>query len=115
MCLQRSSIFSSLPTAASIANGRARFVIFRSAKRPSRHPSTIMVLLRFMRITLLLLPTLLLAQQSPQQAVHHFKTAPGLDVTLWAAEPLLENPTNIDIDERGRIWVLEGVNYRRQL
>jgi len=74
-----------------------------------------MVLLRFMRITLLLLPTLLLAQQAPQQAVHHFKTAPGLEVTLWAAEPLLENPTNIDIDERGRVWVLEGVNYRRQL
>ena len=22
------------------------------------------------------------------------------------------NPTDIDIDERGRIWVLEGANYR---
>src|SRR5579872_3534631 len=69
-----------------------------------------------MRITLLLLsPALLLAQQSPQQAVHHFRPAGGLEVTLWAAEPLLENPTNMDIDERGRVWVLEGVNYRRQL
>jgi putative membrane-bound dehydrogenase-like protein len=55
------------------------------------------------------------AQQTPQQAAHHFKAAAGLEVKLWAAEPMLENPTNIDIDERGRIWVLEGVNYRRQL
>src|SRR5579864_2769988 len=57
----------------------------------------------------------LLAQQTPQQAAHHFKTPDGLEATLWAAEPMLENPTNIDIDERGRVWVLEGVNYRRQL
>jgi putative membrane-bound dehydrogenase-like protein len=34
---------------------------------------------------------------------------------LWASEPDLFNPTNIDVDERGRVWVLEGVNYRRQL
>jgi len=58
---------------------------------------------------------LLLAQKTPQQTIHHFKAARGLEVKLWAAEPMFENPTNIDIDERGRIWVLEAVNYRRQL
>ena len=31
---------------------------------------------------------------------------------LWAATPLLRNPTNIDIDKDGRIWVAEGVRYR---
>ncbi|MGL4462363.1 MAG: PVC-type heme-binding CxxCH protein, partial [Planctomycetia bacterium] len=31
---------------------------------------------------------------------------------LWAAEPMVENPTNIDVDSRGRVWVTEGVNYR---
>ena len=36
----------------------------------------------------------------------------GLEVTLWAASPLLRNPTNIDIDRDGRIWVAEGVRYR---
>ena len=36
----------------------------------------------------------------------------GLEVTLWAASPLLHNPTNIDIDRDGRIWVAEGVRYR---
>src|SRR5712692_9955932 len=55
------------------------------------------------------------SQESPQQATHHFKAPDGLEVTLWAAEPMLANPTNIDIDERGRVWVLEGVNYRRKL
>ncbi len=38
-----------------------------------------------------------------------------MEVTLWAAEPDIFNPTNIDIDARGRVWVLEGVNYRRTL
>lgn len=38
----------------------------------------------------------------------------GLEVTPWAASPALFNPTNIDIDQRGRVWVTEGVNYRRK-
>jgi putative membrane-bound dehydrogenase-like protein len=36
----------------------------------------------------------------------------GLEVTLWAKSPMLRNPTNIDIDQHGRIWVAEGANYR---
>lgn len=35
-----------------------------------------------------------------------------LEVTLWAESPMLYNPTNIDIDEKGRVWVAEAVNYR---
>lgn len=35
-----------------------------------------------------------------------------LEVTLWAQSPQLKNPTNIDVDAEGRIWVAEGVNYR---
>src|SRR5262245_30888041 len=41
-----------------------------------------------------------------------FQLPEGLEVTLWAASPLLQNPTNIDIDRDGRIWVAEGVRYR---
>ncbi len=41
-----------------------------------------------------------------------FQVPDGLEVTLWAASPLLRNPTNIDIDREGRIWVAEGVRYR---
>lgn len=42
-----------------------------------------------------------------------FQVPDGLEVTLWATSPLLHNPTNIDIDRDGRIWVAEGVRYRR--
>src|SRR6476660_8368676 len=42
-----------------------------------------------------------------------FKVPDGFEVTLWAATPLLHNPTNIDIDRDGRIWVAEGVRYRQ--
>ena len=41
-----------------------------------------------------------------------FKVPEGFEITLWAASPLLRNPTNIDIDKDGRIWVAEGVRYR---
>src|SRR5436190_22492354 len=41
-----------------------------------------------------------------------FTVCDGLEVTLFASEPMVRNPTDIDIDERGRVWVTEGVNYR---
>jgi putative membrane-bound dehydrogenase-like protein len=36
----------------------------------------------------------------------------GLEATVWAASPMLFNPTNMDIDHKGRIWITEAVNYR---
>lgn len=35
-----------------------------------------------------------------------------LQIGLMASEPMLKNPTNIDVDERGRVWVTEAYNYR---
>ena len=52
------------------------------------------------------------AQVSPEESAKRIKPAPGLEATLWASEPLLSNPTNIDVDSRGRVWVAEGLNYR---
>ncbi len=48
-----------------------------------------------------------------QVPVDLFKVPEGLEVTLWAQSPHLYNPTNMDIDIDGRIWVAEGVRYRR--
>lgn len=42
-----------------------------------------------------------------------FTVPEGLEVTVWAKSPMLRNPTNMDIDAQGRIWITEGVNYRR--
>jgi putative membrane-bound dehydrogenase-like protein len=50
--------------------------------------------------------------QSTQIPIDMFRVPEGFEVTLWAASPLLHNPTNIDIDRDGRIWVAEGVRYR---
>jgi putative membrane-bound dehydrogenase-like protein len=52
------------------------------------------------------------AQVSPEESARKLKPAEGLEATLWASEPLVVNPTNMDIDSRGRVWVTEGLNYR---
>jgi putative membrane-bound dehydrogenase-like protein len=52
------------------------------------------------------------AQKSPEESAASFKISPGLEATVWASEPDMVNPTDMDIDERGRIWVCEGANYR---
>ncbi|GHC51442.1 PVC-type heme-binding CxxCH protein [Roseibacillus persicicus] len=41
-----------------------------------------------------------------------FQVPEGFEVTVWASTPQLFNPTNIDIDAKGRIWACEGVRYR---
>src|SRR3954469_19663094 len=42
-----------------------------------------------------------------------FSVPDDLEVTLWAKSPLFRNPTNMDIDAQGRIWITEAMNYRR--
>ena len=48
---------------------------------------------------------------SPDHATATFNVADGLQVELFAAEPDVVNPTNIDVDARGRVWVCESYNY----
>jgi len=49
---------------------------------------------------------------SPEDSAKTLKVAEGLECALWAHEPEVVNPTNIDIDSKGRVWVAEGCNYR---
>ncbi|MEM7234430.1 MAG: PVC-type heme-binding CxxCH protein [Planctomycetota bacterium] len=53
------------------------------------------------------------AQLSPEKALEDLETLAGLEVSLYASEPLIASPTNLDIDERGRVWVCEVLNYHR--
>src|SRR5437016_12031967 len=53
-----------------------------------------------------------LAQMSPEATVKSLQVADGLEVTLFAAEPMLMKPADIDVDALGRVWVCEGVDYR---
>lgn len=52
------------------------------------------------------------AKRLAENAVYGLEAAEGLEVTLFASEPMLINPTNLQVDERGRVWVCEALNYR---
>ena len=54
------------------------------------------------------------AQVPPDKSISTMTAGPGLQVELFAAEPMLINPTAIDVDDLGRVWVAEAVNYRRK-
>jgi len=43
----------------------------------------------------------------PELMARRLKLAPGLQVELWAMEPLVQNPVAIDFDEKGRLFVAE--------
>ncbi|MFT4550935.1 MAG: hypothetical protein ACI9MB_004916, partial [Verrucomicrobiales bacterium] len=43
----------------------------------------------------------------------NFVVPNDLEVTVWASSPMFYNPTNMDVDQHGRIWVAEAVNYRK--
>lgn len=47
-------------------------------------------------------------------ALASMELADGLQATVFASEPMLVNPTNMDIDAKGRVWVIEGLNYRNK-
>jgi putative membrane-bound dehydrogenase-like protein len=51
-------------------------------------------------------------ERDPARAVAALDVHEGLQATLFASEPMLLSPTNLDIDQRGRVWVCEVVNYR---
>lgn len=51
-------------------------------------------------------------EHSPETSLADLKVYEGLQVELFASEPMFTNPTNMDIDSRGRVWVTEAYNYR---
>ena len=51
----------------------------------------------------------------PDFALAGLKVPDDLEISLFAAEPTLLNPTAITVDDRGRVWVCEGYNYRPSL
>lgn len=53
-------------------------------------------------------------EHAPETSLADLTVAEGLEVTLFASEPMFSNPTNMDIDSRGRVWITEAFNYRNQ-
>src|SRR5205807_2995769 len=55
---------------------------------------------------------LVLAQGfAPNDAVRRMTAADGLEVTLVAAEPDLRQPVTMSFDDRGRLWVIQYLQY----
>lgn len=52
------------------------------------------------------------AQGSPEQELKALKVPDGMDISLFASEPLITNPSAIDVDTKGRVWVAEIQWYR---
>ena len=54
------------------------------------------------------------SEEPPNMPLNSFVLPEGFEIVPWATSPLLHNPTNMDTDHLGRIWVTEGVNYRKK-
>jgi quinoprotein glucose dehydrogenase len=52
------------------------------------------------------------ASEDAQLAIQRFSVPAGLEVKLWAAEPMLVNPVAFDFDEKGRAFISETHRYR---
>ena len=57
-------------------------------------------------------PPQAVANGSPESAVASLALPPDLEATLFASEPLLSSPSDIDVDASGRVWLCEVTNYR---
>lgn len=51
---------------------------------------------------------------SPQEAIAKMTVPPGFSVELVASEPDIVNPVAMTVDERGRFWITESLEYPRR-
>jgi putative membrane-bound dehydrogenase-like protein len=63
-------------------------------------------------IALALSSPLLFAQGfTPEEAIKRMKVADGFEVKLVASEPAVRQPVTMTFDERGRLWVVQYLQY----
>lgn len=60
-------------------------------------------------------PQLAVAQKPAAESIKTLTPAEGFEIKVFASEPMIVNPIAMDVDSRGRVWVTEGVNYRRNV
>ena len=48
---------------------------------------------------------------SPEEAVRRMKVPDGFRVRLVACEPMIRQPLSLSFDDRGRLWVLQYLQY----
>ncbi|GDY20565.1 glucose dehydrogenase [Verrucomicrobiota bacterium] len=55
------------------------------------------------------------APSAAELGLKKLELAPGLKAELWAAEPMLENPVAISMDDRGRLFVVETHRWMKSI
>jgi putative membrane-bound dehydrogenase-like protein len=60
---------------------------------------------------LLAFPLVAFAQLTPEEAVKRMTLPDGFKVTCVAHEPMIRQPLSMSFDERGRLWVLQYIQY----
>ena len=48
---------------------------------------------------------------SPEESMEHMVLDPEFDAELFASEPMIANPIDLTWDEKGRLWLLETLDY----
>ena len=63
-------------------------------------------------LALIVLPAVAAADGlSPAEAVKKMQLPPGFSVRAVASEPMIRQPVSISFDDRGRMWVLQYLQY----
>ena len=52
---------------------------------------------------------------SPEASMSHIQVPPGFKLALFAHEPMIVNPIHMDWDYKGRLWVIETVDYPNEV
>ncbi|HQU42076.1 MAG TPA: c-type cytochrome, partial [Pirellulales bacterium] len=48
---------------------------------------------------------------APREAAKNIQVADGLEIQLFASEPMVRQPVSMSFDHRGRLWVLQYLQY----
>ncbi len=48
---------------------------------------------------------------SPIESLQRFRLSDGLEMEVVASEPVIRQPLNLHFDERGRLWVVQYIQY----
>src|SRR5947207_256712 len=48
---------------------------------------------------------------TPEEALKRMQVPDGFEVKLVASEPLIRQPLSITFDDRGRLWVIQYLQY----
>lgn len=70
------------------------------------------VLTSFTFVTLILIAPFAFSQGfPPEEALRRMKVADGFEVKLFASEPNIRQPVSMTFDERGRMWIVQYIQY----